>query len=344
MAVKRFIKGWVMGLPDYVPGEYREGYIKLASNENNFGPSPKVSEVLRSLSGKTHIYPYRTEEVRQALARYAGVGADNIVLGNGSDELMDMLVKVFKGPVAGSYPSFSEYPIAAGAVGEKYVSVNLGGDFTFDAKTFMKKARKCNMFFLCSPNNPTGLSITDEELMPVLDSGKIVVLDEAYFEFSGKSRVGLIRDYDNLIVLRTLSKAFALAGLRIGYAIADADVVKAMLKVKIPFNVSSFAEAAAIAALSDVPYARKCVQRIVAGRDRIYSSLSGAFKPYESDSNFVFADVSPLSAEGFFERMLKERIIVRKFGRFRGFEGEYVRVSPGVDEETEAFIRAVARI
>jgi len=344
MSLKRFMKAGIMGLPDYVPGEYREGYIKLASNENNFGPSPKVTEALRALSDKTHLYPYRTEEVREKVARYVGVGKDNIILGNGSDELMDMLVKVYKGPVAGSYPTFSEYPIVAGAVGAKYVEVKLEDDFTFDGRKFLKKAGKSKLLFLCSPNNPTGLSIPDDELMPVLDSGKIVVLDEAYFEFSDKTRVKLLADYENLIILRTLSKAFALAGLRVGYAVAGEGVTRAMLKVKIPFNVSSFAEAAAIAALDDIPYATRCVERIVAGRERVYSALSKRFRPLKSDSNFVYADVSPMTAQGFFDKLIGKRIIVRKFGRFRGFGGEYVRVSPGTEEETEAFAAAIDSI
>jgi histidinol-phosphate aminotransferase len=335
-------KPGVMALPDYVPGEYRKGYAKLASNENNYGASPLVVKALRKASSKTQLYPYQDEEVREALAGYAGVEAKSIVIGNGSDELMDMLVKVFPGPVAGSYPSFSEYPIAAGAVGEKYVPVRLQDDFTFSAEEFLLDAPDFRLAFLCSPNNPTGLSIPDGQLRMMLDTGRIIVLDEAYSEFSGKTRVPWLRDYPNLVILRTLSKAFALAGLRIGYAVADPRVAAAMMKVKIPFNVNSLAQAAALAALSDLPYARRCVKKILKGRQDIYKALSSKFKAYPSDSNFVFSDVSPMTAEGFFDAMIAKKIIVRKFGRFKGYAGEYVRVSAGDDLENKRFRKAVA--
>jgi histidinol-phosphate aminotransferase len=331
-------------LPEYVPGEYREGCVKLASNENNYGPSPKVVKTLKEWSGRTQLYPYLDDEVREKIGKYAGVKAGNIVLGNGSDELMDMAVKVFTGPVAGSYPSFSEYPIAAGAVGEEYTAVTLEDDFTFKSERFLKEAGDFGLAFLCSPNNPTGISITDEELKPVLETDRTVVLDEAYFEFSEKTRVKWLKKYPNMIILRTMSKAFALAGLRIGYAIADEESVKAMLKVKIPFNVNSLAEAAALAALDDIPYAEKCVRKIVADRDRIYEAMSAKYKAYPSDSNFTFADVRPLTAQQFADKMLKEKIIVRRFSRFQGYPGEYVRISPGTEKETEKFVEAVSRI
>lgn len=338
------MKPHVWSLPEYVPGEYREGYVKLASNENNFGPSPKVKAAVRSWAGRTHLYPYLDLKVREALADYVGVGSDCIVAGNGSDELMDMLVKVFPGPVAGSHPSFSEYPIAAGAVGERYVPVRLADDFTFDGETFLKEASDARLFFLCSPNNPTGLSISDGDLKRVLDSGKIVVLDEAYAEFAGKSRVGWLRDYDNLIILRTLSKAFALAGLRVGYAVAKPEAAEAMMKVKIPFNVNSIAEAAALAALDDRAYSKRCVKKMVKGREEIQAAMSKRSKAYPSDSNFVFADVSPMTAQAFFDGMIGEGIIVRKFGRLQGYPGEYVRVSSGTDKENRQFLKALKAI
>jgi len=343
MDLDDYIKPNVAGLPDYVPGEYRPGFVKLASNENNYGPSPKVVKVLKEWANRTQLYPYRTDEVRQKLAEYAGVGRDNIILGNGSDELMDMAVKVFSGPAAGSYPSFSEYPIVAGAVGKKYVPVRLEDDFRFDAKRFLKEAADCRLAFLCSPNNPTGLSIPDDELQKVLDTDRIVVLDEAYYEFSGKTRLPWMKDYPNLIILRTMSKAFALAGLRIGYAIADPKIIAAFNKVKIPFNISSLAEAAAVAALDDLDYMRWCVVKILDGREKVYKALSRKFKAYESDSNFVFADVSPLTAQGFFDRLAEDKMIVRKFGAFKGFRGEYVRVSPGNEVENKKFEKAMLK-
>jgi histidinol-phosphate aminotransferase len=344
MDVNGFMRRDLTVLESYVPGEYRPDCIKLASNENNWGPSPKVVETLREWAQKTHIYPYRNRQVRENVAVYAGVDSGNVVLGNGSDEIMDMILKVFKGPAAGSYPSFAIYPFISAVWGETYVEVPLEGDFKFNAERFNQRSKDASILFLCSPNNPTGLGIADDDVKAVLETGKLVVLDEAYAEFAGVSRAEWVRDYPNLIVLRTMAKAFALAGLRIGYAVAGEELAAALSRVRMPFNVNSLAEAAAVAALADIPYMRKCVNAINRDRDRIYEALNGRFNAVKSDANFVMADVSPMSAQQFFDRMLAENIIVRKLGRFRGYPGEYVRVSPGTAEETDRFLEALQRI
>jgi histidinol-phosphate aminotransferase len=344
MKLKDSIEDYIGGLPDYVPGEYRPGYIKLASNENNYGPSPNVIKALRRVASRAQLYPYRDDELRLRLGDYAGVSMENIVIGNGSDELIDMSVKVFRGPVAGSYPSFGMYPLAAGSVGEAYTGVRLRDDFTFDGREFLRASVDSRLAFLCSPNNPTGIGIPDDELRIVLDSGRIVVLDEAYFEFSGRTRVGWLRDYPNLAIIRTMSKAFALAGLRVGYLIANADIVRAILKVKIPFSVNMMAQEAALAALDDVSYSKKCVKSIVRAREQFRKALSRRFKTYPSESNFIFADVTPSSSQQFFDEMIKKKIIIRKFGLFKGYPGDYVRVSTGTDKENKRFIDAVRTI
>ncbi len=342
MDLNGFIRKGVNGLPEYVPGQYREGYIKLASNENNFGPSPNVILALKKKAAKTQLYPYRGEEVRGKLAGYVGLKQENIVLGNGSDEIMDLVSKVFKGPYAGMYPSFPVYKLVAKTMGERYVEVPYDAGFTFNADKFIKKAMKARVLFLCSPNNPTGTSICDGDLRKILDTGKIVILDEAYVEFSGKSRVSWVRRYKNLIVLRTMAKAFALAGLRIGYGVASKEIIGLLMKVKPPFNTSSLAEDAALAALEDLAYMKKSVDRIVEGRELLYTALSRRFKPIKSDSNFVLADVSPTTCDEFFEKMFARRIIVRKYGRFRGFKGDYIRVSAGTEKENRKFINALS--
>ncbi|MBD3388549.1 MAG: histidinol-phosphate transaminase [Candidatus Altiarchaeales archaeon] len=344
MNVRERMRPWIGEISNYVPGEYREGYVKLASNENNYGPSPKVVEALRQWSGRTQIYPYRGEELREKLAEYVGVKKENIVCGNGSDELIDLVVKAFKGPNAGSYPSFAEYPIVSRINGEKYTPVKLEDDFAFNAEKFLAGAGDCNLMFLCTPNNPTGLSIPEGEIMKVVESGKIVVVDEAYYEFSGKTVVGRIRDNPNMIVLRTMAKSFALAGLRIGYAVADPEVIEALLKVKPPFNVNTLAEAAAIAALDDIEYMEETVKKVKLGKEAIYKALKGKFKPLESDSNFVFADVTPMTSEEFAEKLLEARITVRRFGKLEGYPGDYVRVNAGTEEENMKFAEALSKM
>ncbi len=208
MSVKDFVKPHVFGLEKYVSGKYREGFIKLASNENNYGPSPKVVKAVRDYAGRAHVYPFLDSEVRSLAARYAGVSADCVMTGNGSDELMELVLKTFQGPVASFYPSYSSYRIFPRMLGMEFFDVGLRPDVSWDVEGFIAKSRRANLFFIGSPNNPTGGVVEEPDLTRLLDEGKIVVLDEAYFEFSGQSHVKLTKEYENLLVLRTLSKAF----------------------------------------------------------------------------------------------------------------------------------------
>jgi histidinol-phosphate aminotransferase len=337
------VKPWVFGLEKYVPGEYREGYIKLASNENNYGPSPRVVKALIDYAGRSHVYPYMDSEVRRMAARYAGVPEDCVMTGNGSDELMELVLKTFKGPAAGFYPSYASYRLFPKMLGMEYLEVPLGRDFALDARSFVSKAGKAGIIFVGSPNNPNGGVIPEAELVELLEQkGKIVVLDEAYYEFSGKSHVKLTGEFENLVVLRTLSKAFGLGGLRVGYAVGSPEAVSHISKLKPPFSIASVSEVAAVAALNDLAYMRGCVKKIVSDRERLYKELGTTFRVLPSKANFLLVDVSPMTAEGFYRKMLEEKIIVRKFGAFRGFKGEYVRITVGTSEQNRKLSEAVA--
>ncbi|MCX6695835.1 MAG: histidinol-phosphate transaminase [Candidatus Altiarchaeota archaeon] len=337
-----YVKPWISGLEPYVPGQTRVGFIKLASNENNYGPSPKVVKEVRKWAGKIYMYPYRDSEVNEAVAKYARVSAENIVPGNGSDEIIDIIIKTFRGPVGALIPSFIEYSAFARIMGVEFIGSSLKDDFGFDADKFIRETGDANLLFLCSPNNPTGGVIPREDVVKVLGTGKIVVVDEAYYEFYGKSVAELVGEYDNLIVTRTMAKAFGLAGLRFGYAIASPKIAGAMLKVKPPFNVSLITQAAVIAALKDTTYMRKCVKRIKEDTKLLFNALNRKFTAYPTESNFVFIDTAPkYTSKEFFNRMLEKRFIVRPFGRIPGFPGEYSRVNAGTTEETKKFIKAL---
>ncbi|MEA3254913.1 MAG: aminotransferase class I/II-fold pyridoxal phosphate-dependent enzyme, partial [Candidatus Altiarchaeota archaeon] len=247
--ISKSIKPWIKDIELYTPGKTIKGCIKLASNENNYGPPQKVVEALQEGIKEVNIYPYKGEEVKEKIAGYCGVGKENIILGNGSDELMDLIFKTIKGPFLGLNPSYSEYRIFTQVLDERYLEVNLKEDFSFPLKEFIKKLREANAPIICSPNNPTGTVVSEEDIRSVLDEGKITIVDEAYYEFYGKTVIPLIKEYPNLIVLRTFAKAFALAGLRIGYAVSNPEVINVLCKVKPPFSVSSLALASAIAAL-----------------------------------------------------------------------------------------------
>ena len=344
MSVRNLVKPWVFGLEKYVPGEYREGFIKLASNENNYRPSPKVVKAVKDAVGRSYIYPYLDDAVRRKAAKYAGVPEDCVLTGNGSDELMDLIVRTFNGPVASFYPSYASYRIFPRMLGMKYVEVPLSRDFTFPVEEFIRKTKACKICFIGSPNNPTGGVVGEEDLLKLLQEDKIVVADEAYFEFNGKSMVKLTREFKNLIVLRTLSKAFGIGGLRVGYAIADSETLGFVSNLKPPFSIASISEVAALAALDDLKYMKSCVAKIVKDREVLYRKLGQRFRVFPSRANFLLLDVSPLTSDYFFKRILNSKIIVRKFGVLEGFSGNYIRITVGTNRENKRLLEAVENI
>jgi histidinol-phosphate aminotransferase len=167
------------------------------------------------------------------------------------------------------------------------------------------------------------------------------VLDEAYVEFHKRSFTPLVSEYPNLLVLRTFSKAFAIAGLRVGYIVADPAAIKLLDLVKPPFSVNTLALEAAMAALDDQGYMQDKVRRIVKGREKLFEALNGKYTAFKSESNYILADVSPDKAEDVYKKLLDEKFIVRNYGRFEGFSGEYIRVSVGTETEVERFIEAL---
>ena len=342
----KFINPWLKKIETYIPGQMKEGWIKLASNENNYGPSPAVIKTIKEKAGSIYVYPYKDAEVRREIAKYCRCKQGNIITGNGSDEIIDLIFKTFKTPAAGMFPTFSTYRITAGIFNKKYSEIPLDPGFSFDCKKFINNEnfRESQLIFLCSPNNPTGGVIEREDIEKILAEGKITVVDEAYYEFCNKTCAGLINDYDNLIVLRTFAKAFALAGLRMGYAVAPEKLIKSLMKVKPPFDVNLLAQETAIAALSDVEFMEKNVKRILDDRRILVEKLKKKFKVFPTDANFILIDASPETANEFFNELFKEKIIVRKFGRFEGFEGDYVRISIGTGAENERLIELLEKI
>jgi len=341
MEAEDSVKVWIREIKPYVPGKTAGGCVKLASNENNYGPSPKAVAALKENARLVYRYPYKDEAVAEKVAEYVSLSPGNIILGNGSDELIDLIVKTFKGPSCGVYPSFSEYKIVSATNGMQYIEVPVNDDFSFPLDSFREKTEKANLIFLCSPNNPLGNVIPEETIKEILDLEKITVIDEAYYEFYGKSVSSLIFDYKNLIVLRTFAKAFGLAGLRAGYAIADPKVIGLVQKTKPPFNVNCLAQEAVLAALDDLPYVERCVEKIRKDRNTMTKQLGKKFAVFPSEANFVLADVRPKTAAEVFAGLLARKIIVREFGAFPGFEGEYVRVSVGTTRENKMLYQAL---
>ncbi|ADB58296.1 histidinol-phosphate transaminase [Archaeoglobus profundus] len=318
--------------------------IKLASNENPYGPTPKVYDALRNFSF-FNVYPKEIPELKQALADYLGVEESRIVLGAGSDGVMDSIFKMFvdKGDeVIIPIPTFSYYHTLSSIYSARVINVERREDFGIDVDAILNAvSNKTKLIFICSPNNPTGNSERFEDVKAIVESVDCAVfIDEAYAEFADENLLKL-SDYENVIISRTFSKAFGLANLRIGYAVMDEELVKYYKAVSPPFPVSTIAQLCALQCLGDLEYMRDCVEKIKAERERLFRELKKrGIKAFPSQANFLFTK-SPIKASEFVLELIKRGVIVRDCSNFLGCDEFSVRVSVGKPEENDAFLRAL---
>jgi len=322
--------------------------IKLDGNENPYGCSPKVYQALANYS-YYHIYPDpEQKKLRQALKEYAGLSHEHIVCGSGSDELIDLILRLFLKPgdkTINCSPTFGMYPFSTEVCGGKVVDVPRSENFAADMAGIKKAlSQETKVIFIASPNNPTGNTITEQEILELLDTGKIVVVDEAYFEFSNITMAGLVPAYPNLIVLRTFSKWAGLAGLRIGYGIFPIKIASYLMKIKQPYNVNVAAQVAILASLADVDYLRGNVAKIVAERERLFGKLKELdwLKPYPSSGNFILCSVPSGEAKKIWQQLQKKGIFVRYFNSPR--LKDCLRISVGKPEDTDALIEALKEV
>ena len=305
MDIRELIRPDIAAMGGYIPIEpidileqQAEGrVIKLDGNENPYGCSPKVYQALADYP-YYHIYPDPEQrELRKALEEYTGISRRHIVCGSGSDELIDLILRLFLksgDEVINCSPTFGMYPFSTDVCGGRVVDVPRSEDFALDMDGIKKAMNeKTKVIFIASPNNPTGNAITKQEIMGLIDTGKMVVVDEAYFEFSNVTIAGLVPTYSNLIVLRTFSKWAGLAGLRIGYGIFPVEVVSYLMKIKQPYNVNVAAQAAVLASLADIDYLRDNVGKIKAERTRLSGKLKEMdwLSPYPSQANFILCSL-----------------------------------------------------
>lgn len=332
-------------------------FIRLMGNENPYGPSPKVIEAIRSSAQQVGRYPSPTyTDLVEKLAEYASVKPENVLLGAGSLEIMDAIFRAFLNPgdnVVLSAPTYKPYILRIKVCGgtPRLIPMKRNGDgFLRDMEEILRTVdsqTKAIVFF--NPNNPTGIPLTEEELKKVLDEPVLIVIDEAYYEFSGKTFVPLVEENENIIVIRTLSKAFSLAGLRLGYAIANPSLVDYISRVQLPFRVTEVTMHAALAALNDMEYAKETIRKIIEERERLFNELSKieGLKPYPSAANFILVKVTheKLSAEKISSLLLGKRIIVRGFTGTPGLEdGGYIRISIGTPEQDDNLLSALKSI
>ncbi|MCP4749084.1 MAG: histidinol-phosphate transaminase [Desulfobacteraceae bacterium] len=360
--MKWHIPSYILDIDPYVPGkplselerEYGAGTcIKLASNENPLGASPKAVEALSSVLGALNRYPDGSGfDLVQRLAGFLNVQPENIVLGNGSDDLLGMLARVLLKPgdeVIVPSPSFLMYTIVAQSAGATLIRVPLR-DLTVDLDQMVAHINsRTRLIFICNPNNPTGTIVKRtefEQFLKKVPPNVIVVVDEAYIEFTRDASCAKGLDYlkttPAVVTLRTFSKAYGLAGLRIGYGVMPIELAQLLHRIRMPFNVNCLAQAAACAALDDVEFLRKTIDITHQGMSFLHDELEQRkINFFDSQANFFLIDVSR-QAKQVFKDMLKQGVIVRPMTAY-GFPN-YIRINIGLPAENQRFLKGLDRI
>jgi len=312
--------------------------VKLGSNENPYGPSPKVLEAMASVRPERYPEP---ERLIDSLADYAGTSPENVLIGAGMDGVMDTITRLFLDPGDRTLiypPTFSYYEILTVTAGAEPVFIPRGDDF--DVPTVVPENVK--IVFICSPNNPTGDMISEKDLRQIVETTDAVVfLDEAYAEFSDQNFLPLVAEYENLVVGRTTSKAFGLAGMRLGYAVAPDWIAKEYGRAAPPFfGITTPSVAAGIAALSDIEYMRRSVKAIRKERDRLRKAVPEV-RP--SGGNFLYLETEEPSGK-VAEKMLQKGVIIRDCVSFQGAGDHAVRVTVGTPAENDRFLKAFGEV
>jgi len=342
----------VRGLSPYVPGEQPRipGLVKLNTNESPFGPSSKVIEAIRQAADDTlRLYPDpQSTGLRQALARHHGVDIEQVFVGNGSDEV---LAHVFAALLKQSRPvlfpdvTYSFYPVYCRLLGLDYETVALDAALRISTSDYLDRG---GAIIIANPNAPTGIALPLAAVRALAqDRADVpVVIDEAYIDFGGQTAVPLVREHPNLLVVQTMSKSRALAGLRVGYAIGDASLIEALVRVKDSFNsypLGRLAQAGAIAALEDTDHFEKTRAAIIRNRESLTTDLVRlGFEVLPSSANFVFAR-HPRHTGAFVAGGLRDRaVLVRHFSNPR--TSSFVRITVGSDAELRRLAEALAEI
>lgn len=332
-------------------GRKPEDIVKLDANENPYGPPPEVFEALGTLKFP-YIYPDpESRQLRAALAEDSGLGSEYILVGCGADELIDLIMRCVLEPndkIVDCPPTFTMYEFDAAVNGALVIKVPRKPDFSLDVEGIAKvvEVEKPKCIFLTSPNNPDGSIIDDETLLKILKLPLLVVLDEAYIEFSGvESRMRWVKKHENLIVLRTFSKRAGLAGLRVGYGSFPLSLIEYLWRAKQPYNVSVAAEVSACAALTNPVYLEDVKVALLSERERLYELLKEVpfLNPYPSYSNFILCKVtSGMDAKQLKEDLATMGVMIRHYNN-KELSG-YVRVSVGKPEHTDALMKCLNKL
>jgi len=340
----------VATLHAYTPGlqPTDPGWVKLNTNECPYPPSPRVADAIRREVGDDgatlRLYPNpRSTPLRAAVARLHGLAEENVCIGNGSDDILTMLVRAFcseAAPLGFTLPSYSLYPVLVEIQNGRAEAIELDRAMRLPVDRIHGSSARA--FVLTSPNAPTGVGFANAELERALEGYRgLFVVDEAYAAFAREHAVPLLARHRTLVVVRTLSKAYALAGIRVGYALADASVIDVLDRVRDSYNVSRLSQAAAIAALEDQPYFESLVARVVETRDAFVADLTARRRwfTYDSQANFLFTEPvnargerGPAVARSAYEYLYANKVLVRYFPN-HPLTASFLRISVGTDAE-----------
>jgi threonine-phosphate decarboxylase len=338
-----------------------EDLVDFSSSINPLGPSPRALEAVKNNFAKLSLYPdSNSTALREAIAcHFENIGKDNVIVGNGSTELIYLFAEVFlkKGDIAlVAQPSFGEYTNAILKSGGKPKPINLNREFQLEPATFKREMQNAKAVFLCNPNNPTSMLIPNDALKEIAENGLeedvVVFLDEDFIEFvddeKQHSLVNALSRYPNVFVLRTFTKFYGLTGLRVGYGIADKATVEVLSRVKMPWNVNSLAQAAAIAALTDKGHSKRTTETVRTEKEFLTTELGQirGFRVFPPETNFIFVDIRQTGwkASQLKEGMIKQGILIRDCSSFAGLDGFYIRVAVRTREENERLLNAFRKV
>ena len=342
----------VENLTPYVPGEQpkEDGYIKLNTNENPYPPTPKVVKAMQEYDfDKLRLYPDpECTVLRENIAKMYNLEKENIFIGNGSDEVLATAFQAFfmdKENVLMPEITYSFYPVYCNLYNIKNVEIPLKEDYTINIEDYMIKN---NGIVIANPNAPTGLALSKNEIEKIVKNNKdsVVLIDEAYVDFGAESCISLVKQYENLLIVRTFSKSYSLAGIRVGFAIGSSNLIDGMNRVKNSFNsypVDRIAQIVATEAIKDSEYFNNTRNKIISTRERIKRELIDlGFNVLDSKTNFLFISNPKKNAEEIFLKLRENKILVRYFKKEK--IDNFLRVTIGTDEEMDKFIEILKKI
>ena len=347
--MKSYFRPAINALAGYVPGEQPKltRLVKLNTNENPYPPSPAVTQALQTLDpDRLRRYPDpNCDRLRSAVADRWGVGMDQVIFGNGSDDILTMIFRAFtdqERPVAVPEPTYSLYPVLAAMQGAKTIRIPLDpNDFSLP-EDFLQQAKGANLLAIARPNAPTGNNFPLETIRQICGGfDGVVLIDEAYADFADDNCSALVKEFPNVIVSRTFSKSYSLAGTRLGYAVSSPEIISGLFKLKDSYNVDAATQEIGLAAYQDTAYLADCVAKVKTSREALRRDLLAlGFAVGESQTNFLWAAPPDGNGEAYF-RYLRERAIIVRY--FPGEStGKYVRITIGTPEAMEELM-AVTR-